>query len=376
MPEQLDTIVIGGGQAGLATGHELAERGRRFVILDASQRVGDAWRNRWDSLVLFTPRSYSALPGLAMSGHPSGYPAKDEMADYLERYAAHFALPTRLNSLVRALERTGNGFRISTDDTALEARTVVIATGAFQTPAIPGIAHLVSSAVHQSTPATYKNPLSVPAGTVLVVGDGATGRQIARELSATHSVLLATGRPRSVFPDRILGRSIFWWLDHLRLLDASRESQIGRRLMARDPFPGRRLTLPRLRKAGVAIVPRLDRIEGRLARFEDGHSADVSAIIWAIGYRDDTSWLRVPEAKRPDGGVIETHGISPVPGLYYVGRSWQRTRSSALVLGVGRDAAYITDHIDAYIDSSGMATSSTVHMRDGAFSTNTAGRRA
>ncbi len=372
MAEHLDTIVIGGGQAGLAMGHELAERGRRFVIVDASQRVGDAWRNRWDSLVLFTPRSYSALPGLAMTGDPSGYPAKDDMADYLERYAACFALPIRLNSLVCALERTGDGFRVSTDDTAMEARTVVIATGAFQAPAVPGVTHLISSEVRQFTPASYKNPSGVPEGAVLVVGDGATGRQIALELTSTHSVLLATSRPRSVIPDLIFGRSIFWWLDHLRLLDASRESRIGRRLMARDPFPGRRLALPRLRKAGVAIAPRLVRIEGKVARFESGRSADISAVMWATGYRDDTSWLQIPEAKRPDGGVIETQGISPVPGLYYVGRSWQWTRSSALVLGVGKDAAFVAGHIDSF----GRVTPSTVQTRDGALSTNAAERRA
>lgn len=162
MAEQLDTIVIGGGQAGLAMGHGLAERGRHYVILDASQRIGDAWRHRWDSLVLSTPRSYSVLPGLAMPGNPNGYPAKDEMAEYLERYAAHVALPTQLHSLVCALERTGDGFRVRTDDTAMEARTVVIATSAFQVPAIPRIADLFSSEVRQFTPASYKNPSGFP----------------------------------------------------------------------------------------------------------------------------------------------------------------------------------------------------------------------
>jgi putative flavoprotein involved in K+ transport len=129
------------------------------------------------------------------------------------------------------------------------------------------------------------------------------------------------------------------------VLDASRETRIGRRLMARDPFPGRHLALPRLREAGVATVTRLARVEGKFARFADGRCADVSAVIWATGYRDDTSWINIPEAKRPDGGVIERRGISPVPGLYYVGRSWQWTRGSALVLGVGKDTAYIADQM-------------------------------
>lgn len=347
MTESFDTIIIGGGQAGLAMGHELATRGQDFVVLDASEHVGDAFRSRWDSLVLFTPRSYSALPGLGMPGNPKGYPTKDEMADYLASYAEHFGLPVRLQSRVTSLERTADGFRVRTEHATLDAPTVVIAAGAYQVPAVPGITDVFSPEVRQFTTGTYKNPSGVPEGTVLVVGDGATGRQIALELTKTHTVLLATGRPRSVGPDLVLGRSVFWWLDRLGMLDASRESRIGRRLMARDPFPGRHLALPRLREAGVATVPRLDRVEGKIARFEDGRCADVSAVIWATGYRDDTSWITIPEAKRPDGGVIERRGISPVSGLYYVGRSWQWTRGSALVLGVGKDAAYIADQMQA-----------------------------
>src|SRR5437588_7405266 len=347
MTEQFDTVVVGGGQAGLAMGHELATRGRDFVILDAQNQVGDAWRNRWDSLVLFTPRSYSALPGLAMPGDPKGYPTKDEMADYLASYAAHFKLPIRLHSRVTGLERTDDRFRVHMADTVMEARQVVIAAGAYQVPAIPTIAEDFSPEVRQFTTRSYKNPTGVPEGTVLVVGDGATGRQIALELTKTHTVLLATGRPRNVGPDLVLGRSIFWWLERLGIINASRESRIGRRLMARDPFPGRHLALPRLREAGVATVPRLDRVEGKITRFEDGRCADVSAVVWATGYRDDTTWITIPGAKRPDGGVIERRGISSVPGLYYVGRSWQWTRGSALVLGVGKDAAYIADQLQA-----------------------------
>lgn len=151
MTDQFNTIVIGGGQAGLAMGHELAARGRNFVILDALEHVGDAWRNRWDSLVLFTPRSYSALPGLAMPGDPRGYPTKDEMADYLASYAVHFRLPVRLNSRVTSLERTADGFRVGTDHATLEAPTVVIAAGAYQVPALPSIADLFSAEVRQFT---------------------------------------------------------------------------------------------------------------------------------------------------------------------------------------------------------------------------------
>lgn len=341
MAEQFETIVIGGGQAGLAMGHELSRQGRHYVILDASYRIGDAWRNRWDSLTLFTPRAYSALPGLPMDGDPDGYPGKDEMAGYLEAYAEHFALPVRLNTKVTALDREDAKFTVTTERGTLEAKTVVIATGAFQAPSIPGIASDFRSDVIQLTATSYKNPSQVPAGTVLVVGDGATGRQIALEFAGTHTVLLATGRPRNVSPDRIFGRSVFWWLDRLGIVRAPRESRIGKRLKARDPFPGRHLTLPRLRAAGVALMPRLTRAEGRTARFDDGHHTELSAVVWATGYRDDTSWISIAGAKRTDGTVIEERGVSPVHGMYFVGRSWQWTRGSALVLGVGRDAAYI-----------------------------------
>jgi putative flavoprotein involved in K+ transport len=303
-----------------------------------------------------------------MPGDPKGYATKDEMADYLEAYAARFQLPVRVTSRVTSLERTAHGFRVGTGHATLEAPTVVIAAGAYQVPAIPSKADLFSPDVRQFTTSTYKNPSGVPEGTVLVVGDGATGRQIALELTKTHTVLLATGRPRNVGPDLVLGHSIFWWLDRLGVLDASRQSRIGRRLMARDPFPGRHLALPRLREAGVAIVPRLDRVEDKIARFEDGRCADVSAVVWATGYRDDTSWIDIPEAKRPDGGVIERRGVSPIPALYYVGRSWQWTRGSALVLGVGKDAAYIADQIQV----SGVFETSTATQQDGALLENAA----
>jgi putative flavoprotein involved in K+ transport len=307
-----------------------------------------------------------------MPGDPNGYPTKDEMADYLESYAGHFTLPIRLRSRVQSLERAGDGFRVQTEGIVMEARNVISAAGAFQVPAVPSIADLFSPDVHQFTTDTYKNPSGVPEGTVLVVGDGATGRQIALELTRTHTVLLATGRPRSTGPDLILGRSTFWWLDHLGILNKSRESRIGRRLMARDPFPGRHLALPRLREVGVATVPRLARVEGKIARFKDGRCADVSAVVWATGYRDDTSWINIPEAKRPDGGVIEKRGISPVPGLFYVGRSWQWTRGSALVLGVGKDATYIADKLKSTVGATTPATEE--HIR--APAETTAGRGA
>jgi putative flavoprotein involved in K+ transport len=343
---ELDVLVIGAGQAGLAIAYQLQATGLRYAVVDIHSRVGDSWRQRYDSLVLFTPRSYSALPGLAVAGDPNGYPTKDEIADYLESYADHFALPIRLKAGIRSLDRVDGRFRaMTTGNIGIEARAVVIASGAFQVPKIPALSAGFSPEVCQLTAASYRNPSQVPAGTVLVAGDGATGRQIALELATTHKVLLATGRSRRVTPERVLGRSVFWWLDHLGVLRASRNTRIGRRMMAGDPFPGRGLALPRLRKAGVAVVPRLAAGDGKTVRFADEGVADIDALVWATGYRDHSEWVGTPAAKSPDGSFVESRGVSPVPGLYFVGRSWQWTRGSALLTGVGADAAYVTAHI-------------------------------
>jgi putative flavoprotein involved in K+ transport len=314
--------------------------------------VGDSWRKRYDSLVLFTPRAYSALPGLAVAGDPDGYPTKDEMGDYLETYAAHFGLPVTTGTGIRHLERADRGFRAVTDaGEPIYCRAVVLATGAFQRPAIPPISRGLSAEVAQLSPEDYKSPAQLPPGRVLVVGDGATGRQIALELAADHEALLAAGRPRRVSPDLVLGKSVFWWMDKLGILRASRESAVGRYLMEADPFPGKVLELKRLRRQGVNVVGRVVRAEGKRVSFADGETADVDVVIWATGYRDDADWVAIPEAKDPRGNCLHHRGISPVPHLYFIGRSWQWTRGSALLAGVGADAAYLTERIAKHLDN-------------------------
>src|SRR2546421_9919512 len=186
----LDILVIGAGQAGLAQGYHLKTTPFTFQIVDCHRRIGDSWRKRYDSLVLFTPRAYSALPGLAVRGDREGYTTKDEIADYLESYAPHFELPVMGDPPIRWLERTHDGFRATPEaGETLDSRTGVLAAGAYQTPAVPPIARQLSAGVLQLSPATYTSPAQIPAGSALVVGDGATGRQIARELTATHHVL-------------------------------------------------------------------------------------------------------------------------------------------------------------------------------------------
>jgi putative flavoprotein involved in K+ transport len=347
---ELDVLIIGGGQAGLAMGHHLKETPLSFRIVERHPRVGDSWRNRYASLVLFTPRAYSALPGLAVPGEPEGFPTKDEMADYLETYAERFDLPVAPGTGIGRLERVDGGFRATTEaGEPIDSRAVVLATGAFQRPAIPPISKRLSSEVTQLAPEDYQSPNQLPPGRALVVGDGATGRQIALELTANHEVLLAAGRPRRVSPDRILGRSVFWWMDRLGVLRASRESPIGRYLMKADPFPGKRLELDKLQQRGVEVVGRVTQAEGKKVAFADGKTAEVNAVVWATGYRDDADWVAIPEVKDARGNYLHYRGISPLPSLCFVGRSWQWSRGSALFAGVGEDAAYLTEHIVGHL---------------------------
>jgi putative flavoprotein involved in K+ transport len=344
--QTLDVLIIGAGQAGLAMGYHLKNTPLRFQLVEAHSHIGESWRKRYDSLVLFTPRTYSALPGLAVPGDPEGYPTKDDMADYLERYAGHFELPVLLHTPIRKLERTDEGFRATTGNgETIDARAVVLATGAFQTPAVPPLAQQLSTNVVQLSPESYCSPAQLPVGPVLIVGDGASGRQIARELAATHQVYLATGRPRRVSPERLLGKSIFWWMDRLGILGASRESRIGKFLMKADPFPGKGLGLKQLRQQGVAVVGRLLRADGKTVTFASGETATVETVIWATGYREQTDWIALPEAKDEHGNLLHHRGISPVTGLYLIGRSWQWMRGSALLTGVDEDALYLTKHL-------------------------------
>jgi putative flavoprotein involved in K+ transport len=342
----LDILIVGAGQAGLALGYHLKTTPFRFQLVERHKHIGDSWRKRYDSLVLFTPRAYSALPGLAVPSDPEGYPTKDEIADYLESYATQFELPVLVDTHIRWLERTNGGFRTTTGTgETIDCRAVVLATGAFEQPALPLISQQLAADILQLSPETYTSPAQVPVGSVLVVGDGATGRHMARELTTTHQVLLATGRPRRVSPEHILGKSLFWWMDKLGLLRASRESAIGKYLMRVDPFPDKALELKRLRQQGVMVVGRLLHVDGKNVTFESREAAAVETVIWATGYKEDTDWIAIPQAKDAQGNLLHRRGVSPVPHLYVIGRSWQWTRGSALLTGVGDDAAFIKDHI-------------------------------
>ena len=343
--EHYDVVVIGAGQAGLAIGYFLARQGRRFVILDAADSIGAAWRTRWDSLVLFTPRRYSALAGLAFPGDPDGYPTRDETIAYLEQYAAAFELPVELNSAVRSLTAEDGRFVVGLEDRRLEADQVVVATGPFQVPNVPALARQLAPELFQTHSTGYMRPSDVPEGTVLVVGGGNTGYQIAKELSATHEVKLAVGSRQKPLPQRVLGRDLFWWLTKTGLIKKTVDSRIGRRLQHSDTLIG---SSPReLRKRyGIDMKPRVVGASGRTIGFADGSELDVDAVIWATGYRSDYSWVE-PPVIGPDGRVQHRRGVTEVPGLYFLGLSWQHTRGSALIGWVKDDAEFVAGQIAA-----------------------------
>ena len=344
-------LVVGAGQAGLAAGYHLRRAGIPFVIVDSNDRVGDSWRRRYASLTLFTPRQFSALPGAAIPGNRELYPTRGEFADYLEAYAGLFYLPLQLNSRVVRLQRPPGGeFEATLESGEILAAThVVIATGGFQIPLVPKLAAGFGPAVTQLTAETYRDPASVPDGVVLIVGDGASGRDIAAELASKRPTLLAAGKPRKLFPERFLGKSIWWWLHWSGLMRAPADSAIGRLMRRTDPFPDRDRNLDSLARKGVRLMPRLTEAAGTRAKFADGGEAEIGSVIWAVGYRDDSDWVQISAAKNPDGSFAHTNGVSPVPNLFFVGRPWQRNRASALIMGAGRDAGAIVKLISERI---------------------------
>jgi putative flavoprotein involved in K+ transport len=344
-PEHLDVAVVGGGQAGLAMGYYLRERGLRFVIFERGDSIAPAWRERWDSLTLFTPRRYSALPGLPFPGDPDGYPTRDEVIAYLERYAETFELPIELNREVHRVSQEGGRFVLEMEGRRATADQVVVATGPFQTPFVPELAQDVDPGLWQAHSTGYRKPADVPEGTVLVVGGGNTGFQIAKELSATHKVVLSVGSKQKPLPQRIAGRDLFWWLTKTRLLSKTVESRLGSKLQYRDTLIGsspRELT----RRYGVEMKARATAATGRRVRFEDGSELEVDAVIWATGYRPDFSWIDLPIVGS-NGRLRHRRGVTDVPGLLFLGLTWQWTRGSALIGWVKDDAAFLSERIAA-----------------------------
>ena len=326
----------------------LARQGRRFVILERADSIGSAWRERWESLTLFTPRRYSGLPGLPFPGDPDGYPTRDEVIAYLEEYARRFELPVKLDTSVGRLTVDNGRFLLEADGGQMTADDVVVATGPFQTPYVPDLAAQIDPDVLQMHSTGYRRPDEVSEGTVLVVGGGNTGFQVADELSTTRRVVLSVGSRQKPLPQRLLGRDLFWWLTKSRLLATTVDSRLGRKLQDRDTLIGS--SRRRLGRLGVELKPRAVSASGRTVRFADGSELEVDTVIWATGYRHDYSWIDLPVFD-PDGAVRHKRGVTDVPGLSFLGLTWQHTRGSALLGWVKDDAEFIAQQISQHAEA-------------------------
>jgi putative flavoprotein involved in K+ transport len=350
--EHVETVIIGGGQAGLSTGYHLATRGLPFVILDANERIGDSWRKRWDSLRLFTPARYDGLPGWPFPASAWSFPTKDEVAEYLEAYAARFDLPVRSGVHVHRLSREGDRYVVVAGDRRFEADRVVVASGAYQRPRVPAFAAELDPGLVQLHSNGYRDPSQLQEGGVLVVGAANSGAEIALEASRSHRTWLS-GRHPGQEPfrpgggsDRLLMPAI--WLLATRVLTV--KTPMGR--MVRQKFGSRGLPLARVRPsdftaAGIERVPRTAGVQGGMPLLDDGQVLDVANVIWCTGFVPDFTWIDL-EVFAAEGDPMHDRGIvGSEPGLYFVGQFFLHALASSLVGGVGRDAEHIAKHIAA-----------------------------
>ena len=353
--ERYDVVVIGGGQAGLSVGYHLKQRGVRFAILDSSERIGDAWRKRWDSLKLFSPAWLDSLDGWPMPLPRNTFPTKDEMADYLEAYARRFELPVRLGTQVLRLSRRDGGFVIETSRGTVRAQQVVIAMASFQHKKVPAFASELSPSIKQLHSSEYKNPAQLQDGRVLVVGLGNSGAEIAHELSRTHEVMM-TAKQSAEVPfknDSFLGRWILLGLlmrfvFHRVLTIRTKIGRKARPNMIRTATPlirtrARDLERDGVERAGTRIVA----IAKGLPVNDEGRALDVRNVLWCTGYEGARSWIDLPIFDEDGQPRHEAGVVTEAPGLYFVGLPFLYAMSSAMVHGVGRDAARISDLIAA-----------------------------
>ena len=353
--ERIDTVVIGGGQAGLAVGRELQKRDRDFVILDACPRVGDAWRRRWDSLVMFTTARYCGLPGLRFPKRASSCPTKDEMADYLESYAKHFNLPLRTSTRVAHLGRHGSQFVVTTTDgVTIEANNVVVAMSNHQQPHPPAFASRLDPRIVQVHSFDYRNLAQLAKGKVLVVGVGNSGADIALEVAREHPTVLA-GKESGHIPPRIdtfvarniVVRFVRFLFHHVFTV----RTPIGRKV--RPHFQDEAAPLIRVKpkdfvRADIQRVGRIVDVRDGLPVTDTGEALEVENVIWCTGLRPGFSWIDLPvlgarQEPHHDRGIVESE-----PGLYFVGLEFLYALSSATIIGVARDAKRVVKHLCAH----------------------------
>ena len=346
LPAEVDVLVVGAGQAGLGTAYWLTRDPRLRVLVVDRAPVGQSWVDRWDSLVLFTPRRFSGLPGMAFPAGPTRCPDRLEMAAYLRSYVERFDLPVRTGVEVRRLTGAAGAFVAETSYGTVRARHVVLATGPFTRPHVPPAAARLSPQVHQLHSSAYSSPQDVPPGDVVVVGGGNSAAQLAVELSATHQVTVVCPREPWYLPTSVLGVDLYWWLRLSGTLNADADSRVARHVRRRgDAVVGRELH-ELARTAQVSVVPhRVVGAEGNVLELADGTGLRVSSMLWCTGFRPDTRWLDVSGATDADGAPVHASGASPVAGLHWMGLPWQTRLNSSIIDGVDRDARAVARRV-------------------------------
>jgi putative flavoprotein involved in K+ transport len=364
-PQRIHTVIIGAGQAGLSVGYHLSRRGLPFVILDANDRIGAAWRSRWDSLRLFTPARYDGLDGMPFPGPGDAFPTKDQMADYLEAYATRFHLPVRLGVAVDSVTRAGGRYLVTAGDHRFEADHVVVAMANYQKPRVPAFAPQLDASIVQLHSRDYCNPSQMRSGDVLLVGAGNSGSEIALDLARAGHRIWMSGRDTGHIPFNIGGRLarlvlaplVFRVVFH-RLLTA--DTPIGRKARVQLLSQGGPLIRVRpgdLAAAGVTRVPRTTGVRDGKPLLEDGRVLDVANVVFCTGFESSASWIDLPVFD-DRGEPRQRRGVADdQPGLYFVGRLFLYAMSSSMIHGVGRDA----DHVAGIIAARTAERAATVH---------------
>jgi putative flavoprotein involved in K+ transport len=350
--QHYETLVIGGGQSGLAAGYFLQQAGQSFAILERNERIGEGWRERWDSLRLYSPAFRDGLPGMPFPAPPNSYPTAREMGDYVEAYASKHGLPVHCGVSVEALTREDGRYVATAGERQFTADNVVIATGVFRTPYVPEFAGELDPSITQLHSDDYRNLTQLQKGPVLVVGASHSGSDIAFEAAAAHHVILSgtdTGQipaPIESRRGRVVFRGLFFFGTHLLTVD----TPLGRKMRPHIRHGGGPLLRYRrkeLRKAGVERV--LERTIGArdgLPVLDGGRVVDVRNVVWCTGFRPDYSWIRVPVDMGDDGYPVQYRGVvDSSPGMYVVGIPFLHSFASMLIGGAGRDAERVVRHI-------------------------------
>jgi putative flavoprotein involved in K+ transport len=351
--ERYEVLIVGAGQAGLAVGYHLTKQGRSFVIVDRNQRIGDSWRQRWDSLKLYSPANRDGLPGMPFPAPRNSYPTRSQMADYLEAYATRFELPVRKGTAVDALTKEAGGYVARTEGLRIEADKVVVAAGVFQKPHVPDLAQEIDRGITQLHSSEYRSPAQLQPGEVLVVGASHSGSDIAFEAAGGGHHVILSGRDTGQLPapietrrGRLLFRGLFFVGTHVLTVD----TPFGRKMRPHIRHGGAPLLRYRnaeLRAAGVErVLARTVGVQDGLPALADDRVLDVRNVVWCTGFRPDFSWIRFPIETGEDGYPVQYRGAATSsPGLYFVGLPFLHSFASMLIGGAGRDAERVVNHL-------------------------------